>query len=76
MEAVLQQNEKNETWNPIAYASIFLTDFEAKYSIIELELLAVVWLVEHFENYVHVTKFLVVFDHKAIQSILKSNKRK
>ena len=46
--AVLQQNEENNR-EPIAYASRFLTDFEAKYSINELELLAVVWSVEHFK---------------------------
>ena len=46
--AVLQQCEENE-WKPIFYASRFLTELEAKYSINELELLAVVWSVEHFK---------------------------
>ena len=40
----------------------------------ELELLAVVWSVEHFENYVYGINFGVVSDHKALQSVLKSNK--
>ena len=70
--AVLQQCEENE-WKPISYASRFLTELEAKYSINELELLAVVWSVEHFKNYVYGVPFGIVSDHKALQSVLKSN---
>ena len=50
--AVLQQCEENK-WKPIAYASRFLYELECKYSINELELLAVVWSIEHFKNYVY-----------------------
>ena len=71
--AVLQQKE-DMGWKPISYASRFLTELEAKYSITELELLAVVWAIEHFENYVYGGKFGVVSDHKALQSVLKANK--
>ena len=46
--AVLQQKESNNEWRPICFASRFLTNFETKYSINELELLAIVWAVEHF----------------------------
>ena len=45
--AVLQQKE-DMGWKPISYASRFLTKLEAKYSINELELLAVVCEIEHF----------------------------
>ena len=34
--AVLQQSQKNGEWKPICFASGFLTNFEAKYSINEL----------------------------------------
>ena len=51
--AVLQQQQNNQDWKPVSFASKFLTDFEAKYSINELELLAVVWAVEHFKNFVY-----------------------
>ena len=71
--AVLQQNEEN-SWKPIAYASRFLTEFESKYLINELELLAVVWSVEHFKNYVYGIEFEIVSDHKALKSVLKANK--
>ena len=46
--AVLQQRQDTGEWKPICLASRFLTDFEAKYSINEIELLAIVWAVEHF----------------------------
>ena len=61
-------------WKTISYASRFLTDLETKYSINELELSAVVWSIEHFKNYVYGVRFGVVSDHKALQSVLKSNK--
>ena len=40
--AVLHQQQSNQEWKPVTFASRFLTDFESKYSINELELLAVV----------------------------------
>ena len=40
----------------------------------ELELLAVVWAIEHFKNYLCGTKFQVVSDHKALATVLKRNK--
>ena len=48
--ALLQQNDGNN-WRPIHFASRFLTPPESKYSINEIELLAVVWAVQHFKNY-------------------------
>ena len=56
------------------FASRFLTEFETKYSINELELLAVVWAIEHFKNYVYGTKFKVISDHKALSSVLRPNR--
>ena len=73
LRAVLQQCEEN-TWKPISYASRFLTELESKYSIKELEILAVVWLIEHFKNYVYGRSFGIVSDHEALQSVLRSNK--
>ena len=73
LRAVLQQCERNE-WKPISYASRFLTELESKHSINELELLAVVWSVEHFKHYVYGVSFDKVSDQKALQSVLKCNK--
>ena len=58
----------------MSFASRFLTDFESKYSINELELLAVVWAIEQFKNYVYGVKFQVISDHKALASVLKPNR--
>ena len=72
--AVLQQIQENGEWRPICFASRFLTDFEAKFSINELELLAIVWAIEHFKNDVNGVQFKVVSDHKALSSVLKPNR--
>ena len=71
--AMLQQ-EQEEGWETTHYASRFLTEFEQKYSINELELLAVVWAVEYFRNFVYGTEFEVVSDHKALTTILRGNR--
>ena len=49
--SVLQQKEQ-EGWVPINFASRYLSDLEKKYSTNELELLAVVWSIENYRNYV------------------------
>ena len=72
LNAVLQQKrEKGGKANN--FPSRVLTTFEQKYSINELELLAVVWAVENFRNYVYGAELEVVSDHKALTSILKGN---
>ena len=72
--AVLQQNQNNCEWKPICFASRFLTNFEVKDSINELGLLATVWAVEHFKNYVYDVKFKIISDHKALMTVLKPNR--
>ena len=72
--AVLQQNQSNGEWKPICFASSFVTNFEAKNSINELELLAIVWVVEHFKNYVYGVKSKIISDHKALMTVSKSNR--
>ena len=71
--AVLQQQE-NGDWKPISFASRFLTELESKYSINELELLAIVWSVEYFRSYVYGEPFKIVSDHKTLASVLKGQK--
>ena len=53
--AVVEQQDELG-WLPFHLASRFLTHMDEKYSINELELLAVVWAVEHFKNYLYSIK--------------------
>ena len=72
--AVSQQSQTNGEWRPICFASRFLSDFESKNFINEVELLAIVWAVEHFRNYVYGVHFKIISDHKALMSVLKPNR--
>ena len=68
--AILQQQTEEE-WETTPFASRFSTEFKQKYSIIELELLAVVRSMENLRNYVYETEFEVVSDHKELMIVLK-----
>ena len=71
---VLQQSQCNGEWKPICFASRYLTKFEAKYSINELELLAIFWAVERFKIDVCGVKFKLISDHKALMTDLNPNR--
>ena len=71
--ACLEQKQNN-TWHPIAYASRFLNTNEQRYSKNELELLAVVWSLEHFKYYLFGSHFTLQTDHQALLSALKNNR--
>lgn len=64
--AVLSQMSDNNIDLPIAFASRSLLDAETKYSTTELELLAIVWAIEHFRVYLYGKKFQVVTDHRPL----------
>jgi len=57
----------------VAYASRFLTPSKHNYSIMELEMLAVVWAVTHFHSYLygHAT---VYTNHMAVKAVLEASK--
>ena len=67
--AVLMQDEK-----PVCYASRSLTDSEKNYAPIELELLAIVYAMQKFDQYVFGCKDLTVHtDHEPLEPILKKS---
>ena len=69
----LEQRTPNG-WHTVAFASRFLNSVEDRYSINELELLGVVWPVEHFKYYFYGKPFTVITDHRALLSIMRENR--
>ena len=61
-------------WHTVAFASHFLNSVEGRYSTNELELLGVVWSVEHFKYYLYGKPFTVITDHRALLSIMRENR--
>ena len=59
---------------PIGFASRFLSDTEKKYAINELELLAVVWGLEHFRLYLYGKPIKLLTDHQALEPLIKRNR--
>ena len=57
----LEQRRPNG-WQTVAFASRFLNSVEDRYSINELELLGVVWSIEHFKYYLYGKPFTVITD--------------
>ena len=72
--ATLWQRQLDGNMKPIAFASRFLSDTEKKYAINELELLAVVWGLEHFRLYLYGKEVKLLTDHKALEPLLKRNR--
>ena len=68
LEACLMQNDQ-----PVAYASRSLTDCETKYAQLEKELLAIVFAVEKFHQYIYGSEVTVQSDHKPLENIFKKS---
>ena len=71
--ATLWQEQPNKELKPIAFASRFLSDTEKRYAINELELLAVVWGLEHFRLYIYGKPIKLLTDHQALEPLIKRN---
>ena len=61
-------------WHTVAFALRFLDSVEDRYSINELELLGVLWSIEHFKYYLYGKPFTVITDHRALLSIMRENR--
>ena len=71
---VCPEQKQNNTWQLTAYASRFLNKNEQRYSINELELLAVVWSLDHFKYYLFGSHCTLQTDQQALLSALKNNR--
>ena len=72
--ATLWQEQPDGKLKPIGFASRFLSDSEKKYAINELELLAVVWGLEHFRLYIYGKPIKLLSDHQALEPLIKRNR--
>ncbi len=64
-----QQGDKDGEFHPVAYLGRATTPQESKWSISELEALAVVFSVRHFSVYLQVQPFEIYTDHKPLLHI-------
>ena len=71
--AVLSQQQDDQKFHPVAFASRSLTAAERNYSITELETLAVVWAVDHFHPYLYGNSVTIVTDHAAVRAVLQTS---
>ena len=60
-------------WHTLAFASSFLDSVQDRYEFNELELLGVVWSIEHFKLYLYAKLFTVITDKRAFLSIIGEN---
>ena len=67
------QKQHDGNTKPIAFGSRYLNDTEKKYSIGELDLLAVVRGLEKFRFYLYATKVQLYTDHQALEPLIKRN---
>ena len=72
--ATLWQEQPDKSSKPIAFASRFLSYTEKRYAINELELLAVVWGLEHFRFYIDDKLIKFLTDHQALEPLIKKNR--
>lgn len=71
--AVLMQRDKEGSVSTISFASRSLAPNEERYSVIEKEMLAVVWAMTKFRQFLWGTRFLLKTDHKPLVKVLTSS---
>ena len=66
---------EEEGRRPVAFASRYKGDSEKNYAQNELELLGVVWGVEHFKHYLMRKHFTVETDHSALINVFNRDRK-
>jgi hypothetical protein len=72
---VIERARTTKKERPILYLSRVLRDCEKNYTILELELGAVVWSVLKLQRYLNGTPFTVVTDHQPIPQVVESSSK-
>ena len=72
--ATMWQKQKDGNLKPVGFASRFLLDTDKKYAINELELLVIVWGLEHFRLYVYGKPIELQTDHQALEPLIQQNR--
>ena len=70
--AVLSQDQEGGKLHPVGYASRALSPSEGHYGITDLETLAVVWTISHFNHYLYCSRVVVYTDYTAVKSVLEA----
>ena len=63
------QEDEDNVFQPINWASKKLTPTEQRYGITEKEMLAVIWAIKKFEYELRGRRFILETDHKALMEI-------
>ena len=69
LRAILEEQDTEENWRPVAYASQSLAPAEYNYAPIEKATLGIVFSCERFNSYVYEKSFTVVNDHQLLKAI-------
>ena len=69
---VLSQRQEDDQLHHVAFASCALSAAEKHYAITELETLAVVWAIQHFNAYLYGHEVTIITDHSAIKATLET----
>ena len=69
--ATLEQEQEDGSIKPIAYISRATLDSERHWAPLDLEAGSIVWALKRLRGYLWGTKFCILSDHKALESIGK-----
>ena len=73
--AILCQQDEKGNYCVIAYASRALVKHEKNYTPFLLEMMAAVWAMEHFDNYLRGRRFVLFTDHRPLEKLATVHKK-
>ena len=61
-----------DSWKPVMYATRLMSETEARYALIEKEVLAITWGCEKFHDYILGRNFNIECDHRLLIPLLNT----